>query len=90
MASNDDIIRTLGRLEGTLTAYDSVVQIRKDLSDEKANATRGWPSFTSASTSKPSYGISGLIAIAGLTIGSIVAYMRDSAITWVRHWLRID
>ncbi|OWV72460.1 hypothetical protein ATY76_06445 [Rhizobium sp. R339] len=79
-----------GAWKALSTAYDSVALLRKDLSDEKANATRGWPSFTSASTSKPSYGISGLIAIAGLTIGSIVAYISDSAIAWARHWLKLD
>ncbi|TLX12282.1 DUF1515 domain-containing protein [Rhizobium sp. MHM7A] len=36
------------------------------------------------------YGISGLIAFAGLTIGGIVAYMSDGAVTWVRHWLKIN
>ena len=44
----------------------------------------------SASTSKPSYRISGLIAIAGLTIGSIVAYMSDGTIAQARHWLKTD
>jgi len=36
------------------------------------------------------YGISGLIAFAGLTIGGIVAYMSDGAVLWVRHWLKIN
>jgi hypothetical protein len=34
-------------------------------------------------------GISGLIALAGLTIGGIVAYMSETAVAAVRHWLRI-
>ncbi|MDM9619068.1 DUF1515 domain-containing protein [Rhizobium sp. S96] len=35
-------------------------------------------------------GISGLIALAGLTIGGIVAWASDGAIAALRHWLRIN
>jgi hypothetical protein len=34
-------------------------------------------------------GISGLIAFAGLTIGGIVAYVSETAVSGVRHWLKI-
>lgn len=36
------------------------------------------------------YGISGLIAFAGLTIGGVVAYMSDGAVAALRHWLKIN
>lgn len=36
------------------------------------------------------YGISGLIAFAGLTIGGMVAYASDGAAAWIKHWLKID
>ncbi|NKJ92302.1 DUF1515 domain-containing protein [Rhizobium leguminosarum bv. viciae] len=36
------------------------------------------------------YGISGLIAFAGLTIGGMIAYASDGAVAWVRHWLKIN
>ncbi|RXT18780.1 DUF1515 domain-containing protein [Rhizobium leguminosarum] len=36
------------------------------------------------------YGISGLIAFAGLTVGGIVAYMSDGAVAALRHWLKIN
>ncbi|WP_018445495.1 membrane protein [Rhizobium gallicum] len=36
------------------------------------------------------YGISGLIAFAGLTIGGTIAYASDGAVAWVRHWLKIN
>jgi archaellum component FlaC len=36
------------------------------------------------------YGISGLIAFAGLTIGGIVAYASDGAVAALRHWLKIN
>lgn len=39
---------------------------------------------------KIGYGISGLIAFGGLTVGGIVAYMSDGAVTWLRHWLKIN
>lgn len=35
-------------------------------------------------------GISGLIALAGLTIGGMVAYASDGAVAWLRHWLKIN
>lgn len=35
-------------------------------------------------------GISGLIALAGLTIGGIVAYMSETAVSGIRHWLKIQ
>ncbi|MBY5869072.1 hypothetical protein HFN58_30460 [Rhizobium leguminosarum] len=39
MASNDDIMHGIGNLEGSLTGInESVVQLRKDVGDEKANA----------------------------------------------------
>ncbi|PDS45211.1 DUF1515 domain-containing protein [Rhizobium anhuiense] len=36
------------------------------------------------------YGISGLIAFAGLTVGGVVAYMSDGVVGWLRHWLKIN
>ncbi|UFW65275.1 DUF1515 domain-containing protein [Rhizobium laguerreae] len=36
------------------------------------------------------YGISGLIAFAGLTIGGIIAYASDGAVAALRHWLKIN
>jgi archaellum component FlaC len=34
-------------------------------------------------------GIAGLIALAGLTIGSIVMWASEAAVAAIRHWLRI-
>ncbi|ANM12028.1 hypothetical protein [Rhizobium sp. N324] len=36
------------------------------------------------------YGISGLIAFAGLTTGAIVTYASDGAVAALRHWLKIN
>ncbi|ACE93042.1 hypothetical protein AMC90_CH04053 [Rhizobium phaseoli] len=36
------------------------------------------------------YGVSGLIAIAGLTTGAIVTWASDGAVAWIRHWLKIN
>ncbi|WP_064686582.1 hypothetical protein [Rhizobium bangladeshense] len=36
------------------------------------------------------YGVSGLIAIAGLTVGAIVTWASDGAVAWLRHWLKIN
>ena len=35
------------------------------------------------------YGISGLIAFAGLTVGAIVTWASDGAVSALRHWLKI-
>lgn len=36
------------------------------------------------------YGFSGLVAFAGLTIGGIITYMSDGAVSALRHWLKIN
>ncbi|OHV22303.1 hypothetical protein BBJ66_30245 [Rhizobium sp. RSm-3] len=36
------------------------------------------------------YGISGLVAFAGLTVGGMVAYASDGAVARLRHWLKIN
>ncbi|MBB3313625.1 ferritin-like protein [Rhizobium sp. BK196] len=36
------------------------------------------------------YGISGLIAFAGLTVGAVVTWASDGAVSALRHWLRIN
>jgi ferritin-like protein len=36
------------------------------------------------------YGISGLIAFAGLTIGAVVTWASDGAVSALRHWLKIN
>ena len=34
-------------------------------------------------------GISGLIALAGLTVGGTISYAGDGLVAWFRHWLKI-
>ncbi|MBY5551517.1 DUF1515 domain-containing protein [Rhizobium leguminosarum] len=36
------------------------------------------------------YGISGLIAFAGLTMGGMIPYASDGAVAALRHWLKIN
>ncbi|ASR06907.1 DUF1515 domain-containing protein [Rhizobium leguminosarum bv. viciae] len=142
MASNEDIIHAIGKLEGSLSGiHDSVAQLRKDVGDEKANAhesrsvihrrldeqakqiahldttvaiTGGvdaqireeikslketvnknhdavTPALDEWKRLKTlGMGISGLIALAGLTIGGIITYVGDGAVTSIRHWLKIN
>jgi chromosome segregation ATPase len=35
-------------------------------------------------------GISGLIALAGLTVGGTISYAGDGLVAWFRHWLKIN
>lgn len=142
MASNDDILHAIGKLEGSLTGInDSVAQLRKDVSDEKNHAHQSrsvihqrldeqakqiahldttmalsggvdatlreeiknlretvdknhaavQPTLEEWKRMKTiGYGISGLIAFAGLTVGGVVAYASDGAAAWVKHWLKIN
>ncbi|MDC7745038.1 DUF1515 domain-containing protein [Rhizobium binxianense] len=142
MASNDDILRALGRVEGRLTGIeDSVSHLREEVSDEKDSAHESRsvihrrldeqakqihlldmtitvssgvdgqireeiksvketveknheavaPTLEEWKKMKTlGYGISGLIAFAGLTVGGIVAYMSDGAVAALRHWLKIN
>lgn len=59
-------------LEHTVSKNHDAVQ--PHIEDMKRMKTLGW-------------GISGLIAIAGLTVGSIVVYASDAAKAAVKHWL---
>jgi glucose-6-phosphate isomerase len=142
MASNEDIMHAIGKLEGSLTGInESVAQLRKDFGDEKANAHESravihkrlddqakqiYHFDTTVAISagvdaqireeiktlketvqsnhasvQPALeewrrmrtigiGISGLIAFAGLTIGGIITYMSDGAVSALRHWLKIN
>lgn len=142
MASNEDIMHAIGKLEGSLTGInDSVAQLRKDFVDEKANAHEsrsvvhrrldeqakqishldmtvaisGGVDATlreeiktlketvdkNHASTQPALddwrriktlgvGISGIIALAGLTAGATITYASDGAVSWLRHWLKIN
>lgn len=142
MASNDDIMHAIGKLEGSLTGInESVAQLRKDVGDEKANAHESRsvihrrldeqarqihlldmtvtvssnvdgqireeikglketvennheavaPALDEWKRLKTlGVGISGLIALAGLTVGGFIAYASDGAVAALRHWLKIN
>lgn len=134
MASNDDIMRVLGRLE------EKVEQLGKDISEEKVTAHESRTSIhrrldeqvmTVALLDKTvgihaeidaqmrdkiedltktveknhdavaptiedmkrlktlGYGISGLIAIAGISVGGLFWWAGEAAVNAIRHWLKI-
>ncbi|WP_434729494.1 hypothetical protein [Rhizobium binae] len=35
-------------------------------------------------------GISGIIALAGLTAGATITWASDGAVAWLRYWLKIN
>ncbi|RWY68787.1 DUF1515 domain-containing protein [Rhizobium sp. WSM1325] len=109
MASNDDTLRALGRVEGRLTGIeDSVSHLREGVSDGNVDGQIREEIKTLKDTVEKNheavaptleewkkmktlgYGISGLIAFAGLTIGGIIAYASDGAVAALRHWLKIN
>lgn len=135
VASSDDILRALGRVE------EGVKRIREDFQEEKQNAhdsravihrrlddqgkqiahldttvaisgevdaqlrdqiaalketvdrnhSEVAPALAEWKRMKTiGVGISGLIALAGLTIGGLVAWAGDAAVTAIRTWLKIN
>lgn len=142
MASNEDIMHAIGKLEGSLSGiYESVAQLRKDVGDEKTNAHESRtvihrrldeqmrqinfldkvveissgvdvtlreeikglkatveknheavaPALDEWKRLKTlGIGISGLIALAGITVGGTISYAGDGLVTWVRHWLKVN
>jgi hypothetical protein len=134
MASNEDIMRVLGRLE------EKVEQLGKDVAEEKKDAHDSRASFHRrldeqvtqfsllektasieaqinaqtrdkiddlSDTVKANhgavapyvedmkrlktlgYGIAGLIALAGVSVGGLVWWAGEAAVNTVRHWLKI-
>lgn len=134
MASNEDIMRVLGRIE------EKVEKLEKDFSEEKRTAHESRaiihqrldqqvsqvavldktvaihaeidaqmrdkveeltetvqsnheavaPTIEDMKRLKTlGYGIAGLIALAGVSVGGLILWAGEAAITTVRHWLRI-
>ncbi|MDP9809340.1 putative nucleic acid-binding Zn-ribbon protein [Rhizobium tibeticum] len=92
----DEQTSKIGKLETTVAISGQVdAQLRDQIADLRdqveSNQDAVLPALEEWKRMKAlGYGISGLIALAGLTIGGIVAWASDGAVAALRHWLRIN
>lgn len=92
----DDQAKQISRLDTTVAISGGVdAQLRDQMKslektvDDNHKATQ--PALEEWRRMKTiGYGISGLIAFAGLTVGGVIAYMSDGAVAALRHWLKIN
>ncbi|NZD62885.1 DUF1515 domain-containing protein [Rhizobium sp. WYCCWR 11290] len=92
----DEQARQIHLLDMTVTVSSNVDgQIREEIKTLKETVEKNHeavaPTLEEWKKMKTlGYGISGLIAFAGLTIGGIIAYASDGAVAALRHWLKIS
>lgn len=86
----------IGRLETTVAVSGKVeAMLRDGINDLKvtvqSNHNAVQPALEEWKRMRTiGIGISGLIAFAGLTIGGIITYVGDGAVSALRHWLKIN
>ncbi|ASS57562.1 DUF1515 domain-containing protein [Rhizobium leguminosarum bv. viciae] len=92
----DEQAKQISHLDTTAAITGGVdAQIREEIKSLKETVNQNHDAVTPAldewkRLKTLGVGISGLIALAGLTIGGMVAYASDGAVAWVRHWLKIN
>lgn len=92
----DDQTNKFGHLEMTVAISggvdaqlrDQIAELRKTVEENHAAVAPALEEWKRMKTL--GVGISGLIALAGLTIGGMVAWASDGLIAALRHWLRIN
>ncbi|OBY08340.1 DUF1515 domain-containing protein [Rhizobium leguminosarum bv. trifolii] len=92
----DEQAKQISHLDTTVAISGGVdAQIREEIKALKETVEKNHSAVTPAleewrRMKTLGYGISGLIAFAGLTIGGMVAYASDGAVAALRHWLKIN
>ncbi|MBY5465301.1 DUF1515 domain-containing protein [Rhizobium leguminosarum] len=92
----DEQAKQISHLDTTVAISGGVdAQIREEIKALKETVEKNHSAVTPAleewrRMKTLGYGISGLIAFAGLTIGGMIAYASDGAVAALRHWLRIN
>ena len=91
----DSQVQQIGHMETTIAVSGQIdAQVRGEIQALKETVEKNQgvvsPAIEEWKRMKTlGVGISGLIALAGLTIGGIVAYMSETAVSGIRHWLKI-
>lgn len=92
----DEHVHAISELRGDVSIGIKVdAQVRNDLQELKAtvdaNQTAVAPSIAEWRRMKAiGIGLAGLLALGGISIGAMLAYMGDIAVTAIRHWLKIN
>lgn len=92
----DEQAKQIAHLDTTVAITGGVdAQIREEIKSLKATvdqhhavtqpALEDWKRLKTLG-----YGVSGLIAFAGLTVGAVATWASDGAVSWLRHWLKIN
>ena len=85
----DDQVAQVAVLDKTVAIAGAVDAQLRDKIDRLAAAVE--PALSEWGRLKTlGYTISGLIALAGMTVGGLLYWASEAAITTVRHWLRIQ
>ena len=91
----DEHADDIGRLRTDVTIMGHVdAQLRDEVKalaeTVEENQKSAAPSLAEWKTMKRvGLGVSGLLALGGLSVGAALVWAGDTAVTWARHWLRI-
>ncbi|MBX4952107.1 MULTISPECIES: DUF1515 domain-containing protein [Rhizobium] len=92
----DEQAKQIAHFETTVAISGAVdAQIREEIKTLKAtvehNHAATQPALEDWKRIKTiGYGVSGVIAMAGLTAGATITWMSDGVVAWLRHWLKIN
>ncbi|MGO8301039.1 DUF1515 domain-containing protein [Rhizobium ruizarguesonis] len=92
----DEQAKQFSHLETTVAIAGRVdAQIREEIKSLRDTVNKNHDAVTPAleewkRLKTLGVGISGLIALAGLTIGGMISYAGDGAVSWFRHWLKLN
>ena len=92
----DEQAKQIGHLDTTVAISGEVdAQLRDQIAALKETVDKNHASVAPAleewkRMKTIGVGISGLIALAGLTIGGLIAWVGDAAVTAIRAWLKIN
>ena len=91
----DNQVQQIAHMETTIALSGQIdVQVREELQNLKDTVEKNQeavsPTIAEWRRMKTlGLGIAGLIAMSGLTVGGILVYMSETAVSGIRHWLKI-
>lgn len=91
----DNQVQQIAHMETTIALSGQIdAQVREELQNLKDTVEKNQeavsPTIAEWRRMKTlGLGIAGLIAMSGLTVGGILVYMSETAVSGIRHWLKI-